>query len=475
MSDINKYYNSIDTLNLYNPDSASEFKEHIENLKKRWDFLTEKEGIILLKYYTKLGLKMLGVKRNIKIKIMEDEIMKKKYAHTSSNGKKTHAMAVAQAEKDIIIYSTKLVRDLISTDKNVAFRAARTAFHETKHIEQIYAKDESFNNYERNIEYIAYKVAPNFYYNNYNVSSREIDAEKFGLKQAVDCFPALGVDCTKLQDMRKEIDDRVKKEKNFIVGRMYTNDGLIFKKGKTLPLEDKTRMYEMAAAQIIKKEPTKTFRQFEILRYGFNPKTGERKSDAELLEEMRYVYSGSGRLCDKLSTIGELAKIMINRYSNDYVSDIALIEQYKQILKGADNILDSIIEAKRELNTRRMTRENADKILKSYGIGLSTYAKLKSVHLKLQYFTEVKLLKRNLRYMELPPANVARPIKSKEMHSSKNVEAADILMYRSSRMGLHILNPEECRYYIPSTEDNDECTEEVSANKTNQADDMENR
>lgn len=473
MSDVNKYYSSIDTINLDNPDSASELKEYIENLKKKWDFLTEEEGITLLKYYTKLGLKMLGVKRDIKIEIMEDEIMRKKYGYISGNGKKTHAMAVAKPEKGTIVYSMKLVRNLISTDKNVAFRAARIAFHETKHIEQIYAKEESFNNYERNIEYLAYKIAPDFYYNNYNISSREIDAEKFGLTQAVNCFPALGVNYTKLKNIRKEIEDETSKQEFFIVGRMFTNDGGIFRRGKRLPLADKTRMYEMAAAQIIKKEPTEVFRKYKILRYGFNAKTGERKSDTEILEEMKYVYLGSERLCDKLSTIEELAKIMMNRYSDDYVADIALIEQYRQILKGSGNILDGIIEAKRELNSRGMTREKADKILKNHGIGLSMYAKLKKIHLKLQYFTEVKLLKRKLQYMQLPPAK--EPKYENEMYSQSKTETIDTPMRYSGRTGLHILSPEQCRYYIPSTEDNDESIEETSSNKNNQSDDIENR
>lgn len=475
MRDVNKYYNSIDTINLDNPDSANEIKEYVEDLKKKWDFLTEQEGVILLKYYTKLGLKMLGVKRDVKIRIIEDEIMKKKYGYINGDGKRAHAMAVAKPEMGSIIYSMQLVKNLISTDKNVAFRAARTAFHETKHIEQIYANEQSFSNYERNIEYLAYIVAPGFYYNNYNISSREIDAEKFGLKQAVDCFPALGVDYTKLKSTRQKIEDETSKQEYFIVGRMYTDDGHIFRKGKSLPLEDKTRMYEMAAAQIIKKDPAKMFRKFKILKYGFNSKTGERKSDAELLEEMRYVYLEPERLCDKLNTIGELAKIMINRYSDDYMEDIALIEQYKQTLKGAENILDNIIKAKQELNDRGMTRERADQILRNYGIGLSMYAKLKKLHLSLQCFTEVKILKKKLGYLELPSGEIARCTNPEKIQASRQQESVDSRMARSSRIGLHVLNPEQYRYYIPSAEDINEDTEHASTNKINQDDDIENR
>lgn len=217
----------------------------------------------------------LGFKKDIKIKILKEEEYIKKYGDSN-------AVCVSHNSDFDLVYSPKVIENLMSNNIYSFLRGIRTIYHEFLHTvqNQIMMSDinkEISMTYSKGIyidilETISWNFEKNFYDNNYNNLSKELQAEVYGLNHALSIIKILN---PKLHGLYSE--EYVLKETERLKQNMYSS---------TLTVQNK-KMKKMnclnSIADIMILKNPGLIDKFPLLAIIYN-KDGKRKSITEIVE-----------------------------------------------------------------------------------------------------------------------------------------------------------------------------------------------
>ena len=378
---INHYYDNINNVDFSITCLAKKYDKIAEYLiTNRMFSLNRKETKFLIKYFAKKGLVDLGIKKEIKIKILEQKAFNRKF-----NCKKTNVFAVTQPNKDRVFYSEYLVDEIASGNPDFIFRGFRTVFHEIKHIEQYNVKEENFKAYVMALEDITSGIDNDFYMNNYAEYYRENEAEEFGRKVAGNYLSGI----EKLVDKRnfgKESRDFERKNSEnvkTVLGRIKSEDGTIILRGKEYEAGERIKIIELIAEEYIRKYPREAFKKYPVLKKAFK-KNGERKSDIDLINEESIIISKTENVNKQLEIKQFYSNIIMQRYSDDYEKDIKDLKELERQTNCGSYLIDEIIVSKQndKMNNKQNMKKQLEYDLKYYGIGLSFKEKLRKRILK---------------------------------------------------------------------------------------------
>ena len=378
---LNHYYDNIDNVD-FNIIHFAERYNKIANylIDNKMFSLSRKEAKFLIKYFAKKSLVDLGIKKEIKIKILGQ----KAFNRTFDCGK-TKAMAVTQPNKDRVFYSGYLVDEIVSGNPDLIFRGFRTVFHEIKHIEQYNVQEESFRAYVMALEDITSGIDNDFYMNNYYEYYRENDAEEFGRKMTGEYLSGVEklVDKREFSKESKDFERKNSENVKTILGRMKSEDGTIISRGKEYEAGERIKIIELIAEKYISKYPKEAFKKYPILKIAFK-KNGERKSDVDLINEESIKISKTRDVNEQLKIKNFYSNIIMQRYSDDYENDIRDLIELEMQSNCGSYLIDEIIESKQKekIKNKEKIKKQLEFDLKYYGIGLRFKDKLRRKILK---------------------------------------------------------------------------------------------
>ena len=159
--------------------------------------LSYEESVFLVKFLAREHAFLqseLGFKNDIKIKILSEEEYREKYG-------KSNAVCVSNNSNFDLVYSPKVIENLMSNNIYSFLRGIRTIYHEFLHTVQNQLmtsdiKKEDTTTYSKGIyidilETISRDFEKDFYNNNYENLSKELQAEIYGLNHALSVIKKL--------------------------------------------------------------------------------------------------------------------------------------------------------------------------------------------------------------------------------------------------------------------------------------------
>ncbi len=310
-----KVRNSTKTRELYEEvvEWCSENKDKLDMSNKDYRFLfdigtryllkikignwNKEEASVAVHYLAKKAAKQIGIDENVTVKILEET------EYREIHGDDSRAICINNGDDTFnISYSPKVVENLLSKDSKQFLRGLQTTFHEVVHAMQnslIQRADIKVNSLPKSkiiylmaLETIARKQSSKFYDDNYAHLLKENNAEKLGLRMAMEtikgyCRPNIYA-LYDQKDIAKRLEDY---DKNFYESKM-TMGGKEF---------DPLLQIDSLSAAYIERHPD-IIERFPVLQVGYNldgTKKGikqllfdreERLSTGENLEQVNGIY-----------------------------------------------------------------------------------------------------------------------------------------------------------------------------------------
>ena len=235
----------------------------------------------------------LGFNKDIKIAILSKEEFMKKYGNSN-------AVCVNHNNEFDLVYSPKVIENLMSNNIYSFLRGIRTIYHEFLHTLQNQlmigdVKKEDTMTYSKNLyidilETVSRDFEKGFYENNYSSLSKEIQAEIFGVNHALSVIKKMNPKLYELYNQKYEL-EKTKRLKHNMEAPTLTVQNKKMKKMNCL---------NSIADIMIEKNPS-LIDKYPLLAIIYNG-DGKRKSIAEIVE-IRQIMIAAGYEKEKLDEL----------------------------------------------------------------------------------------------------------------------------------------------------------------------------
>lgn len=382
---IKKMCEDLEKANFARPEKYKKFlvfaKPIIEEVNTPPYKIDKTEAEFILKFYAKQSLMYLGVGKEIDIEVFNQKKMLHKFGR--GNGKALPdgvrgVVAAASPSEGRIIYSEKLIDEIASGNPDDMYRAFRTIFHETKHIEQSYKREYSFSAYIMALETMAMHVDPYVYLNNYWGTYRECDAEKYGMEFAQSELPGLCrvIDKRNQRENWINFKDGLTGNKETVIGRVCGDNGSVMLPGSMYPAGERIKIMELIAEEYVKKYPKKAFEEHPVLRLAFKD-NGKRKSINELLENMLSLVEDEQSLTKAQLIESVYLMIIANRFPYDYEKDRLEVYRFMRNHKMKFNFVEKLEDTMYRMSGQDFRKREIERDFMKYGVGMSRASKFR--------------------------------------------------------------------------------------------------
>lgn len=288
----------------------------------------KEDANVIINYFAKSYASNYGIDNDIVVKILEDLEYREKFKDNSN------AKCVSYGNgKSEVLYSSKVVENLISQDTLRFIRGLQTVFHEVVHSRQyseIYRPNNGENQYNGNVykialETIMRKVHPKFYKENYSNLIMEYQAEYFGLEQAIKMMEVYyKPNLFQGQDIEEFLNEMLK-----IDGKeSYENIGQVKFEQRNI---NARAIINFVADKYIEVKP-EIINQIPVLKFAYNS-DGSKKDIIQLIQERDNLISSNSEA--DLQSVDDLYKTIAN-YRN--IEKGEMVELYDYITKtGAED------------------------------------------------------------------------------------------------------------------------------------------
>ncbi len=245
------------------------------------------EAVFVVNYLARQQMFMqseLGFNKDIKITILSKEEFMKKYGNSN-------AVCVNHNNEFDLVYSPKVIENLMSNNIYSFLRGIRTIYHEFLHTLQNQlmiggVKKEDTMTYSKNLyidilETVSRDFEKGFYENNYSSLSKEIQAEIFGLNHALSVIKKMNPKLYELYNQKYELEETKRLKHNMEAPTLTVQN----KKMK------KMNCLNSIADIMIEKNPS-LIDKYPLLAITYN-RDGKRKSIAEIVE-IRQIMIAAG-------------------------------------------------------------------------------------------------------------------------------------------------------------------------------------
>lgn len=319
------------------------------NVKK--DNLDEKEASIFICFFVKKKAIELGIDKLVSIEILGKDEYEKKH------GKNSKAKCIQDKKcKFKLIYSQKIVEELMSTNQNEFLRGMQTIFHEIRHVAQNLAMQiDSTKLYKKSIyimalETITRNVSSEFYKDNYKHLIRENDAEKYGLKIALQTIKEININLYNLFD-----EEKIKKKMKIYEDNFYKSDlEIIGLQGSAIKVLD-------TMTEVCISKHTELLNEYPILKLGYN-ENGTKKDIKQLLEDRDKLINERPKV-----EIDDLYNVIINQKFFDYEEGIGTkdellaLDEYVEKTGTDDEFIYNLVRIR--LNRSKWTEKEKEKFI----------------------------------------------------------------------------------------------------------------
>ncbi len=276
---------------------------------------------LIINYFAKTYANSQGIEADMVVRILQDSEYRKEFKDNSNAICRSHGDG-----KSEVVYSSRVVDNLTSSDTLRFIRGLQTVFHEVEHSRQyseIYSTNKDNMQYDGNsykiaLETIMRKVYPKFYKENYLNLIMEYQAEYVGLEQAMKMMQTYyNPDLGKGQDI-----DEFLNEMLMIDGKdSYESLGGVSFQQRNV---NASALINFAADQYIQKFP-KIISRIPVLKFAYNP-DGNKKDIIQLIQDRATSISDNPQM--DLETIDDLYKTIANYKS---ITKDEMLELYSYI------------------------------------------------------------------------------------------------------------------------------------------------
>lgn len=285
--DLNEYYSG----RLYNTMVKHSMQTRIGNLSKD-------EADLYIRYFSNRMAKDLKVDKKVVIEVLETE----KYQERDKDNSQGICIPNDDGTYTVSYNISKLGKALMSKDKYEFLFGLQTIFHEMRHVTQNTAISiDSKRLYKKSLyimamETVTRKISPKFYKDNYSHLFKENDANKVGLRMAVEAIQEMN---PKLYGLYKQ--ETIEKLMQQYDENAYESEFEIYgSKGDSIKsLDSWTEIYVEDHPEILQKYP--------VLRIGYN-EDGKKKDLLQMLGEREGLIKDG-----KKEELDELYKVVLNR------------------------------------------------------------------------------------------------------------------------------------------------------------------
>lgn len=276
---------------------------------------------LIINYFAKTYANSQGIETNMIVKILQDSEYREKFEDNSNAKCISHGNG-----KSEVVYSSRVVDNLTSSDTLRFISGLQTVFHEIEHARQyskIYSTDKDNMQYDGNsykiaLEAIMRKVHPKFYEENYHNLIMEYQAEYVGLEQAI-----------KMMQTYYKADFFKGYDIDEFVNEMLMIDGKdSYENLREVSFDQKNvnaiALISFAADQYIQRSP-EIISKIPVLKFAYNP-DGSKKDIIQLIQDRATLISDNPEM--SLETIDDLYKTIANYKS---ITKDEMLELYSYI------------------------------------------------------------------------------------------------------------------------------------------------
>lgn len=299
------------------------------------------EVTLIINYFVKSYLTNYGINNDdVTVTILNDS----EYIERFNDNSNATCISYGNGKSEVV-YSSKVVDNLTSSETLRFIRGLQSVFHEAVHSKQyseIYRLDSSNNRYNGNLykialETIMRKAYPKFYKENYAILMMEYQAEYFGLEQAMKMLetyykPNLfqEIDIEEFLNEMQKIDEKTSYE---ITGQVSFEQRNI----------DTRVLITFAADKYIEATP-EIIKQIPVLKFAYNS-DGSKKSITQLIQDRANFISNN--IGADLQRIDDLYRTIANYRTFDK-NELLLIHEYIEKTGTNDEFVFELIKYRLE-------------------------------------------------------------------------------------------------------------------------------
>lgn len=315
--------------------------------------LNKTEASIFIYFFAKKNIMDLGIDNFVSVEVLEQAEYEKNY------GKNSQGICFSDKDnKYKVAYSQYVVKNLMSSNKYDILRGMQTVFHEIRHVVQRMAiKIDSNKLYKKWVyviilEAITRKVNSKFYRDNYQHLLGENDAQKYGLKLALQTIKEIDINLYNLYDKNK-ISNQIKKyDNNFY----KSNLEILGVQGSAIKtLDTMTEIYISKHSELLDKYP--------VLKLGYN-EDGTRKDIKQLLKDRDEILKKRPK-----KEIDDLYNVIMNQKFFDFEEGIGtkhellVLDDYIEETGTEDEFIYDLVRYR--LNRSKLNEEEKEKFIKN--------------------------------------------------------------------------------------------------------------
>lgn len=323
-------------------------------MKQKIGNLNQSDAKVLINYLAKKYARTYGIENRVTVKILEEQEYRDRFKDNSN----ATCVSIGNGESEVI-YSPRVINNLMSNETLKFIRGLQTIFHEVIHSRQyndIYGlnnKETQYtgHSYKIALETIMRKVSPEFYKENYLSLIMEYEAEYLGLEEAM-----------------KTLDEYYKP--NMLQGQnieeilieMLKCDGKVSYEdmGKVNFAQSNVNaatLINFAADNYIARRPD-IINQIPVLRFAYNS-DGTKKNILQLVQDRENLISNNGG--NNTQSIDDLYTTIAN-YRRLDKDEIRLLDGYIEETGADDEFIFNLIRYRLEHQTK-MTQEQIDEYM----------------------------------------------------------------------------------------------------------------